>query len=245
MKHSLLLSWLLLAIPSIGISQTDSVRNYSQASYFFQPSALPLPKGTLLYNNYYLLVNSVQYSLTGNLIAAGGFSLSPVSAPSLFARIQYSVPVTDKIHIGLTASYYRLSYDSPRRSHLFIPQILLTSGTPMSHGTFGMGLVRGNYWFTDFDGNWLFNLPDQIRMTTSLSYSRQVWRQFHLVTQNHYFKGNNRIGQSEVVVFSLGAKYVLGKSAFKAGILKFYYPKGTAVRFSVAYPVASYSLTIR
>ncbi|WP_266365349.1 hypothetical protein [Tellurirhabdus rosea] len=238
--------FIALLFSSEGFSQKDtSVTNASYTSYFFQPSALTPPKGTFVYNNHYILVNGIQYSVTNRLLLAGGLSLIPLKRPPFYLRAQYSLPLSEKLAIAASVTYSQLGYGRrDNKGYLFFPQLLLTHGNPNSHLTLGVGTVRGKYLLGDFDTNWTINLPDQVKSTASVSYSRKIVRGFHFITQNQYAETNSaKKNFSQIILFTAGGRVELGRSSIKLGLAKFFYPKAERVRLSITYAYVGYSLT--
>jgi hypothetical protein len=211
MKTELYLSlFFITVIYSEVIAQQDPVR---QSTYFLEQSALPSTKGSLVYNNYYVFANSLSYTIIENLRVSVGVLITP-SRPPLYAIVQYTFPIANKLYVGGSMGYYQLEYDKSGSSQVIIPQVLITTGNPFNHTSFSVGVVRGHFLF----GSGIFtpspiNLPSKVNLLMSLSHRRPIAKSISLITQNAYISADAPAGSrySEILLFSLGGAWQIKK----------------------------------
>lgn len=228
-------------------SQSDTTHNTSHRIYFTKQSALPLPEKSLTYNNHYFLFNSFSYNFNKHVSIGAGIALLPGTQLPSFISVHYVTPLAPKIHIGMSAMYVRLAYNSIRSDYLFLPQSTLTLGDANTNVTFGFGTGNGQFTFP-IDFNNSLNLPNRIRSFVSLSYNRKLSKQFYFTTQNHYLSILAPPGQrnwSETFIFAVGGNYNYQKHSFKAGISTLYFPLSATAKSVRPFPYLGYSLTIK
>lgn len=240
-----ILLFLLTIVYRPVVAQKDST---TQSAYFLEQSAIVSKKGTLVYNNYYVLINSVSYTIIDGLKVSAG-ALIVNQRPPFFAHVQYSFPIAPQLYIGGSLGYYQLDYDEYRSNYIIVPQVLVTTGNQQINTTFNTGIVRGRFLF---GGGFLtpsvVNLPSRVNWVLGLSHRRPLYKDLSLITQNTYVSAqapaNSRY--SELLVLSLGAAWQLErKHTLKVGLSAIYYPKEGTIKPSSFIPFLGYSLSIK
>ncbi|GAB3281162.1 hypothetical protein GCM10027347_56610 [Larkinella harenae] len=208
-----------------------------------------MPKGTFTYNNYYLLINSASYQVTNRVSVGAGVCILPVdvAAPPFSLQLQYSLPITNTIHLAANVTYYQVKYKPVKKGGLLAPQVLITAGNAKSNGTFGVSVLRGNLAFHDYGNGVAVAVPNKINLISSIAYSRHLFGDISLITQNHFIQTAGFLSKnySNVWFLSLGGRLDYKRNAVKVGIVKLHYPNGDQVRFSRAYPFIGYSVSMK
>lgn len=226
------------------IAQSDST---FQSTYFLEQNALPSKKGSLIYNNYYVVANSITYNLTDRLKVSTGIILIP-QRPPFYASIQYIVPIAEKIFVSGSLGYYQLKYTKNESSQVFFPQLIVSTGNQNVNTSFSAGVVRGKFLF---GGGLLFpsaiNLPNRVNLILSLSHRRPLTRTLSFITQNAYISSEAPLGSlySEILIFSLGGAWQEKRSALKVGVSGVYFTKSESGKPSTYLPFLGFSYLIR
>lgn len=227
------------------VAQTDSS---ARSTYFLEQSALPSPKGRLVYNNYYVLVNSLTYSLNERLKVSAGIMITPGGSPPLFANAQYSIPLGSHLFIGGNIGFYQIEYGQGRSSYAVVPQLVITKGDHQINTTLTGGVIRGQYLVgNNFLLSSTINLPSRVNMILSLSHRRPLSKDLSLITQNVYISAQAPVGSqfSEIILLSGGIGWHLQRSTLKGGLGVMLFPKSEQSVWSSPFPFLGYSYMIR
>lgn len=242
------LGYVMAVLFFLTISHTSAQQDsLSKSSYFLDQSALPAPKGSFVYNNYYLLANSVTYYITERIKASAGILLTG-NRPPFYGTVQYSIPVGRDLFIGGSIGYYQIDYSEYRSNHLIVPQLLITKGNRLTNTTFSGGVVRGQFlWRTGFFSP-AINLPSRVNLILSLSHQRPINRELSLITQNLYISAQAPAGSrySEILMLSAGIGWHLQqRGILKAGAGALFFPDGDQNNRTSFLPFIGYSYTIK
>lgn len=233
----------LMANLSQAVAQPDST---ARSTYFIEQSALPSSKGSLAYNNYYAIVNSIAYHVTERLKISAGVVVIP-GRPPFYAAVQYTLPITNQVFAGGSVGYYQLEYSERRSSYVVVPQLLLTVGNRQINTTVNGGVARGRFLF----GGSLFpaaiNLPNQVNLVVGLSHRRPLTKELSFITQNAYVSSTAPVGSryAQVVLTSAGGAWNFGRNALKIGASAVFYPKSEQGSLSNFLPFLGYSYFIQ
>ncbi|GAB3760128.1 hypothetical protein GCM10028817_35620 [Spirosoma pomorum] len=218
----------------------------NRSTYFLEQSALTYPKGSLSYNNYYVLANSIAYNVTERLKVAAGVLIA--EKPPFYVNVQYSFPVGQNVYLGGSVGFYQLDYTSSRSSYLIAPQVLCTIGDRQVNTTLSAGVVRGRFLLGE--GVILpatFNLPDRVNLALSVSHRRPLSKELSLITQNAYISilyPSNK-GYQDILTVSGGLGWHLQRSTLKGGLGAVVFPNGEQGRQVTPLPFVGYSYTIK
>jgi hypothetical protein len=240
--HLLLFVLFLTSARQLSAQQDSSTRS----TYFLEQSALTYPKGSLSYNNYYLLLNSITYNITERLKVSAGVLIS--EKPPLYVNVQYSFPVSHKVFLGGSVGFYQLDYSPRRSSYLIAPQVLCTIGDRHVNTTLSAGIVRGRFLFSEgFLFPSTFNLPDRVNLALSVSHRRPLSKELSLITQNAYISilyPSNKSYQ-DILTLSGGLAWHLQRSTLKGGLGAVVFPNGEQGRQVTLLPFVGYSYAIK
>ena len=155
-----------------GVASTSFV-NPNPHRYLFFPTAFNLERGELLYQNTYLLINSLGVGITDNFSISGGFEITTLflGTPVLYIAPKVSLPVSENFRLGLGGVYGTVA--------AFIDDFggggaiygMGTLGNRDRNATIGVG-------YTFFGGE-IFNSP-----LLTLDGMLRVSRRLSLITEN-------------------------------------------------------------
>ena len=111
------------------------------------PTALQAEKGKLYFRNYVLYVSQFEYGINDNWsVSTSFFSFVPTAALSL--NTKFSVPVSSRVRLGVSAQYVGVRTDRIFNSGLYegigYVQGLVTTGDRQNNTTFGLGWSVSN-----------------------------------------------------------------------------------------------------
>jgi hypothetical protein len=227
------------------VAQIDSS---ARSTYFLEQSALPIPKGSLVFNNYYVLVNSFTYSLNERLKISAGLMITTEGRPPFYANAQYSIPLGGNVFVGGSIGFYQIDYSQDRSNYVIVPQLVVTKGDHQINTTLTGGVIRGKYLVgTGFFSSSMINLPSWVNLMLSLSHRRPLNKELSLITQNVYVSAQAPVGSrySEVILLSGGLGWHLQRSTLKGGLGVLLFPKSEQGSWSSALPFLGYSYMIR
>jgi hypothetical protein len=244
LKVSLLVFILFFTGATPLVAQQDSS---TRSTYFLEQSAFPYPKGSLSYNNYYLLANSIAYNVTERLKVAAGVLISS-DRPPFYVNVQYSFPLSPKVSLGGSVGFYQVYYSSTRSSYLIAPQVLCTIGNQQVNTTVSAGVVRGRFLF---GGGFLLpssvNLPDRVNLSLSISHRRSISKELSLITQNAYISAQLTNGNryADIFLLSGGLAWHLNRNTIKGGLGAVLLPDSEQDRRATLLPFVGYAYTIK
>lgn len=247
MKLSVPIFLLLISLcydKTVAQSISDST---AESTYFIEQNALPTLKGRLVYNNYYVLGNSVAFQLTERIKISAGIVLVP-QRPPFYATVQYSIPVGRDLFVGGSLGYYQIDYSADRSNYVFVPQLLITKGNQFINTTITGGVVRGQFLLGGSFLSSAINLPSRVNLVLSVSHRRSISKELYIITQNAFVSAQAPSGSryKEILLLSGGIGWQLyPRSTLKAGVGALFFPKGEQNDRSGFLPFLGYSYVIR
>lgn len=139
--------------------------NISEPFYF--PTAISSGRGSHHYKNYFLFGHNFNFGMTETLDLSVGFELASIifdsdSPPVFQVGAKYSVPISDKFHIGLAGKWL-----FNNEGGIVFFQFPITFGDASNNITFSPSLIlNGELNESEFfiGGNWSFKATEKVRL---------------------------------------------------------------------------------